>query len=413
MRHIDELNQESALVVGGGIGGLATALGLSKGGYAATVVEQAEAFGEVGAGLQLGPNAIRVLESWGLLDQVSSIGFHPENIVMKDALTGEEITRLSLGEDFQDRYGAPYIVIHRTDLHSILLEACRDAGVELLTDIRIENIAELDDGTVATDQNGRRYEADVTVGADGLHSNLRGEIVGDKVIPSGYVAYRGTIPADAIESEHNLNDVVLWVAPGCHLVQYRLRAGAVLNIVAVFESQKFYRGEENFGDVEELESAFSNCHPRVLRSIKHIGRQRRWPLYDREPATNWGEGRIVLMGDAAHPMLQYLAQGCCQALEDAKTLEVLAERHRNGNGTQWSQVIDDFSSTRVPRTGEVQTKARIFGDICHAGGASRMMRNELLSSDDLDLYKYADWIYLDRIQPLIDAQKMSSPAVAI
>lgn len=412
MTHISAVRQESALVVGGGIGGLATAFGLTKGGYQATVVEQAEAFGEVGAGLQLGPNAIRVLESWGLLDQVSSVGFHPENIVMKDALTGEEITRMSLGDDFQDRYGAPYIVIHRTDLHSILLDACKESGVELLTNTRIENVTELEQGTVAIDQNGRKIEADITIGADGLHSKIRDEIVGDEVVPSGYVAYRGTVPADSIESEHGLNDVVVWVAPGCHLVQYRLRAGAVLNIVAVFESQKFLRGEENFGDVEELDEAFSNCHPRVQRSIKHIGRQRRWPMYDREPAENWGEGRIVLMGDAAHPMLQYLAQGCCQALEDAKTLEVLAERHRDGNETQWSQVISDFTSTRVPRTGEVQTRARIFGEICHAGSATRMLRNELLTNSELDLYKYADWIYLDRIQPLIDAAKTQSSAIS-
>ncbi|MCS5478917.1 FAD-dependent monooxygenase [Corynebacterium sp. YIM 101645] len=402
MAHTENAHRENALVVGGGIGGLATALALSKVGYETTVAEQAEAFGEVGAGLQLGPNAIRILDSWGLLDKVSEIGFHPENIIMKDALTGEEITRMSLGEEFQERYGAPYIVIHRTDLHAILLDACRAAGTQLLTDTRIEVVAEGPEGTVAQTADGRRFEADVVIGADGLHSNLRKEFVGDEVVPSGYVAYRGTVPADAIADEQNLNDVVVWAGPGCHLVQYRLRAGAVLNIVAVFESQKFLRGEENFGDVEELDAVFADCHPRVRHSVEHIGRQRRWPLFDREPADFWGEGRVVLLGDAAHPMLQYLAQGCCQALEDAKTLEVLAGRHSTGTATPWPQVISDFTEIRVPRTGEVQTRARLFGEICHADGGSRLMRNELLKREDLNLFNYADWIYLDRIQPLID-----------
>lgn len=412
MVHIHSKDQESALVVGGGIGGLATALGLSKEGYDVTVVEQAEEFGEVGAGLQLGPNAIRVLDSWGLLARVMEVGFQPRSLLMRDAITGEEISRLSLGEEFVERYGAPYIVIHRTDLHGILLDVCREAGVQLVTGARIEEITSTTVGTVGYAVDGREFAADVTFGADGLNSQLRSELVGDEAVPSGYVAYRGTVPADAITDEQQLDDVVVWAGPGCHLVQYRLRAGSVLNIVAVFESQKFRRGEQEFGDVEELDAVFAQCHPRVKKSIDHIGRQRRWPLFDREPVTFWGEGRVALMGDAAHPMLQYLAQGCCQALEDAKTIQMLAGQHSEQGKTDWPEVISEYTNLRIPRTSQVQTGARTFGDICHADGATRLLRNELLQREDINLFDYADWIYRDRIAALHESDRTIQHLVA-
>lgn len=395
MDHTGNLKQTDALVIGGGIGGLATALGLSRNELNVTVVEQADEFGEVGAGLQLGPNATRILDSWGLLGTVKEVGFTPENLIMKDALTGNEITRLPLGEKFRERYGAPYIVIHRTDLHEILLNACREANVDLLTDTRITQVSENAVSAQAVSEDGRIFESDVVLGADGLHSALREKIVGDDIVPSGYVAYRGTVPADAIASEQELNDVVVWVGPGCHLVQYRLRAGSVLNIVAVFESESFIRGEENFGGTDELDAVFANCHPRVQESIDHIGRQRRWPLFDREPADFWGEGNTVLVGDAAHPMLQYLAQGCCQALEDAKTLEVLSDPTGAEERPEWSQVIEKYTEVRIPRTQEVQRNARAFGEICHIDGMGRTMRNELLRNIEPQLVDYADWIYLD------------------
>ncbi|WP_426118207.1 FAD-dependent monooxygenase [Kocuria sp. LHG3120] len=400
MSHTNSTSLENAFVVGGGIGGLATALGLVKAGYSATVVEQAPAFGEVGAGLQLGPNATRILDSWGLMDQVKAVGCLPENLVMRDAITGEELTRLPLTGEFVQRYGAPYVVIHRTDLHSILLEACREAGVTLQTDVRIGAVERTETGTRAVAEDGQAFEADLTIGADGLHSVLRQGIVGDQPVPSGYVAYRGTVPSEDVPTDQGLNDVVVWVGPACHVVQYRLRAGAVLNVVAVFESPSFLRGEEEFGGVEELEAAFAACHPRVRETLEHIGRHQRWAMFDREPAEHWGEDRIVLTGDAAHPMLQYLAQGCCQALEDAKTLETLARQARDTGSTPWSEVTRRYTEARIPRTAQVQQRARMFGEICHATGTARLLRNELLAQGDVDLFEYTDWIYQDRIPAL-------------
>lgn len=397
MPHNNSTSVDNAFIVGGGIGGLATALGLVKAGYSASVVEQAPAFGEVGAGLQLGPNATRILDSWGLLEKVKAIGCLPENLVMRDAITGEELTRLPLTGEFVQRYGAPYVVIHRTDLHSVLLEACREAGVTLQTDVRIAAVERTETGTRAVAEDGRAFEADLTIGADGLRSVLRQEIVGDESVSSGYVAYRGTVPSDQVLTDQGLNDVVVWVGPGCHVVQYRLRAGAVLNVVAVFKSPSFLRGEEEFGGVEELEAAFAACHPRVQGILEHIGRHQRWPMFDREPAQYWGEDRIVLTGDAAHPMLQYLAQGCCQALEDAKTLETLARQARDTGSTPWSEVTRRYTEARIPRTAQVQQRARMFGEICHATDTARTLRNELLTRGNVDLFEYTDWVYQDRI----------------
>ncbi|WP_435738562.1 FAD-dependent monooxygenase [Cellulosimicrobium sp. PMB13] len=382
---------ETSLVVGGGIGGLAAALALRRSGRAVTVVEQAPAFGEIGAGLQLGPNATRILADWGVLDEVRAVGVEPRRLVLRDAITGEELAALDLTGSFRDRYASPYVVIHRTDLHAILLRACQDAGVDLETSTRVADVTQDEAGTLARTDDGRTFGADVTFGADGLHSVLRQDIVGDEVVPSGFVAYRGTVPVEDVPDARALDDVVCWVAPGAHVVQYRLRGGSVLNVVATFRSPGFDRGEPDYGTPEELEEVFSACDPRVREAVSHVGRQRRWPLFDREPADHWGAGRVVLTGDAAHPMLQYLAQGCCQALEDARTIEELLAEQTLG-ATDWPQVVERFTRARIPRTAEVQRRARFFGEVCHADGAARVLRNALLEHAD-DLSEYTDWLY--------------------
>jgi 2-polyprenyl-6-methoxyphenol hydroxylase-like FAD-dependent oxidoreductase len=413
MSHTLSNSVESAFVVGGGIGGLASALALRKAGYEATVVEQAPEFGEVGAGLQLAPNATRILASWGLLEKVKEVGCLPESLVMRDAISGEELARQPLTGEFLESYGAPYVVIHRTDLHSILLEACREAGVNLETNVRIESVNRTATGTRALAQDGRTFEADVTIGADGLRSVLRGPIVGDEPVASGYVAYRGTVPSNQVPADQGINDVVVWVGPSCHMVQYRLRAGAMLNVVAVFQSQSFLGGESDFGGVDELEAAFGSCHSSVLTALSHLGKDHRWPMFDREPADFWGEDRVVLTGDAAHPMLQYLAQGCCQALEDASTLGHLAgEAKESGNVTPWGEVIRRYTGARIPRTALVQQRARMFGEVCHATGAARLVRNELLTRGNIDLSRYIDWIYHDQNSAPTTTAAASAPLSA-
>lgn len=408
MDHDVVVPTEEALVIGGGIGGLAAALSLKRSGLDVEVVEQAPEFGEIGAGLQLGPNATRILASWGLLDAVRAAGVEPRRLVLRDAVTGERLASLDLQDEFLERYGAPYVVIHRTDLHAILLDACREAGVGLTTGTRIAAVTQSSTGTDATSDDGRSFHADVTFGADGLRSALRDEIVGDAVVPSGFVAYRGTVPIDQVPEEQGLDDVVCWVAPDAHVVQYRLRAGSVLNVVATFRSPGFDRGEEDYGTPAELEAVFAGCHPRVREAVSHVGRQRRWPLFDREPADHWGTGRLVLTGDAAHPMLQYLAQGCCQALEDAKTLELLLDGREPG-ATDWPAVVRRFTEARIPRTAQVQQRARFFGEICHASGAARLLRNALLEQAD-DLTAYTDWLYADTVTAQVSATRPLSLA---
>ena len=392
---------DKSLVVGGGIGGLATAIAVRRSGRDVTVVEQAPEFGEIGAGLQLGPNATQILDEWGLLDAVRAAGVEPRRLVLLDAVSGVELAALDLRGAFRERYGAPYVVIHRTDLHAILLDACRASGAELLTNTQVSRVEQDSVGTRAHATDGRSFDAAATFGADGLHSALRSTIVGDEVIPSGFVAYRGTVPVSEIPDAETLDDVVCWVAPDAHVVQYRLRGGSVLNIVATFRSPGFDRGEVEYGTPEELEATFADCAPEVREAISHVGRQRRWPLFDREPAATWGEGRIVLTGDAAHPMLQYLAQGCCQALEDARTLELLLGESASGS-TDWPQVVRRFTESRLPRASQVQQRARLFGEVCHARGAARAMRNALLAHAD-DLAEYTDWLYAgtvaDRLVP--------------
>jgi 2-polyprenyl-6-methoxyphenol hydroxylase-like FAD-dependent oxidoreductase len=398
MMHDNDVHAiRSSLIVGGGIGGLATAVAMRRAGIDVTLVERASEFGEVGAGLQLGPNATRVLFSWGLEKAIRDIAVFPENLIARDALTNQELTRVPLGEQFTERYGAPYCVIHRTDLHAILLDEARRLDVDLHT---ATDIVVVDSATgTALASDGRSFSADVVIGADGLRSALRDRLVGDQVINSGYVAYRGTIAA--ADAGPVSDDVVVWMGPGGHLVQYPLRRGELLNNVLVFKSDAFARGDEEYGGADELEERFGGCHPVVRRALDFVGKQRRWPLFDRLPTTEWTEGRLLLMGDAAHPMLQYLAQGCCQALEDAQTLGGLVRA-----GESPASLGSTFTAQRATRTAQVQTTARAFGELCHHTGAAASARNQLLLARSTDDFSAIDWLYAPQasltLSPRID-----------
>ncbi|GAA3318005.1 FAD-dependent oxidoreductase [Arthrobacter ramosus] len=385
------------LVVGGGMAGLAGALALRANGAEVTLVEQAPEFGEVGAGLQMAPNASRVLKRWGLLGKALEIGVRPKHLVFRDALTGEELTRQTLGGEFEERYGAPYVVIHRSDLHRILLEACQDAGVRLVNDVVVEKVGTVNGRGVAHTANGDVYEADVVLGADGLKSTLRAAVAQDGPVSSSYVAYRGTVPITPETPATDLEDVVVYLGPDCHLVQYPLRKGELLNTVAVFKSPSFERGEEQYGGVDELEAAYKDCIPAVQLALRNLATGIRWPMYDRDPIENWIDGRLVLMGDAAHPMLQYLAQGACQALEDAAVLQdstVGTVFTDDGVDTAaWDRAISDFNSARAARTARVQRTARVWGESWHVSGVARILRNLLFKSRKDGDFQYNDWLY--------------------
>ncbi|MBB5790076.1 FAD-dependent oxidoreductase [Jiangella mangrovi] len=378
------------IVVGGGIGGLSAALALRSRGVAVTLLERADEFGEVGAGLQLAPNATRILDDWGLLGETMRQGFEPRSLVLKDAVSGDELTRQDLGTDFRNRYGAPYVVIHRSDLHAIVLEAARAAGVELVTGADVVAVADLEPGvsvSVAGEPAG--LTADACVAADGLTSRIRDTIVGDEPVASGYVAYRGTLPGSA----SGLDDVVAWLGPGCHFVRYPLRQGELLNQVAVFRSARYAAGDDEWGTVDELDAAFADCCDEIRAGTPHLWRDRRWPMFDRVPTTRWRHGSTLLVGDAAHPMLQYLAQGACQAIEDAAALGRAVDAVGPGSAADWPAVFDAVAAEREPRTSRVQLTAHLWGDIWHTDGLGRTLRNELLRRRDTKDFRYFDWLY--------------------
>ncbi|WP_416403562.1 FAD-dependent oxidoreductase [Arthrobacter sp. LFS091] len=402
------------LVVGGGMAGLAGALALRENGANVTLVERAPEFGEVGAGLQMAPNASRVLKRWGLLEKALEIGVQPKHLVFRDAVTGEELTRQSLRGEFEERYGAPYVVIHRSDLHRVLLEGCEAAGVKLVNDVMVDSVETVNGRGVVRTAGGVDYEADVVIGADGLKSTLRPLVASDEPVSSAYVAYRGTVPITAETPATDLEDVVVYLGPDCHLVQYPLRKGELLNTVAVFKSPSFERGEEQYGGVDELQAAYKDCVPAVQAALANLGTSIRWPMYDRDPIENWVAGRMVLMGDAAHPMLQYLAQGACQALEDAAVLQDVSAgtvfTADGANPSAWDDAIAEFNKVRAARTARVQRTARVWGESWHVSGLGRTLRNLLFKSRKDNDFQYNDWLYGQAGEglPAAEAPKVAS-----
>jgi 2-polyprenyl-6-methoxyphenol hydroxylase-like FAD-dependent oxidoreductase len=375
------------VVVGGGIGGLASAIALRRAGRKVRVLEQASRFGEVGAGLQIAPNATRILRAWGLLDEVIARGVLPRRLVMRDAVEGGELTYLDLA-DAQRRYGAPYVVIHRTDLHAILLEACREAGVDLVTDAEVTDVEIGDDYAVARGTH-RSDRAQLVLAADGLHSQLRRLLSADEPVNSAYVAYRGALPIEAFDtSDLALDDVVVYIGPGCHFVQYPLRRGEIFNQVAVFRSPQALAGEDEWGTPDELDAAFAGMCAPVRAGLANLWRDRWWRMYDREPIDTWVDRRLALTGDAAHPMLQYLAQGACQALEDADCLATEVGKHDD-----WDTALRHYEKQRTARTAIVQRTARSWGELWHGDGLFRSVRNALLTDRDPRDYRYVDWLY--------------------
>ncbi len=383
-------------IIGGGIGGLAAALGVARSGREVTVLEQAPEFSEVGAGLQLGPNALAVLDQLRVLDKVKEKAFFPRRLVLLDAITGQELSALDLGAAFQARYGYPYMVTHRSDLLDALLEACRaDTRITLLNNQEVVDVQKSEKQVHIVCANGVTHVANALIGADGLKSRTRKLFSQDEIICSEYVAYRGTIPVSEIARHAYFDDVVCWIGPHMHLVQYPIRRKELYNQVAVFKSYQYREDSDDWGTKEELDRRFSACCNTVKDALQFIQRGRRWPLYDRLPIDNWTADNVTLLGDAAHPMLQFLAQGACQALEDALTLSELLSAH----GSDINQVFMEYQRERTCRTARVQRSARTFGDILHTEDPTAiLLRNTILKQRKSDDFSIVDWLYGHRVQ---------------
>lgn len=405
---------DQVIVAGGGIGGLGAALMIARRGVQVTVLEQAPEFGEVGAGLQLAPNITRMLDEMGVLEKILPHSVKPERLVFRNAQSGEELTHLDLA-DAERRYGGPYIVLHRSDLLNALLTAAEaEQNITLLTGHRVTELVDRGDLVSARCANGAELSSQLLLGADGLRSLVRRHLLGDETVASGYVAYRGAVPIEEFGRPMDMDHVTVWMGPGLHLVQYPVRAGKLYNQVAVFRSQMFQEGKRDWGNPAELDAAYESMAQEVRDAVPHLQRINRWPMEDREPVTSWVQGRIALLGDAAHPMLQYLAQGAGQALLDGASL---ARNLGDLGGGAWASAdlgaaLERYEEERVAAAGTVQSTARIWGDIWHVEpGVPMMLRDHAFRSREIRDYSLVDWLY----GPVVDtsAQAESEPAGSV
>ena len=366
------------IIAGGGIGGLGTALALGQKGFPVHVLEQATEFKEIGAGIQLGPNVFTPFKKLGLRERVLKDVAIPTGLEMRDALNGDLITRMPLGDDLMRRFGDTYAVIHRADLHSIIYEACKaQPNITLETNARVLDYADQGDEVVVSMEDGRQIRGRGMIGGDGMWSKTRQKIVGDgKPRVSGHIAYRAVLKREDVPADLWHPDVVLWAGPRTHLVHYPLRRGELYNLVAVFHSDHYVEGWDQAGDPALLHAHFKGQVPAVLRMLEKIETWKMWVLCDREPVKNWTQGRVTLIGDAAHPMLQYLAQGACMALEDAVCLaEKVEAKPDDVHGA-----FMDYQNARYLRTARVQLMARVYGEAYHARGPIAELRNNMLKA---------------------------------
>ena len=365
------------LIAGGGVGGLAAAYVLARAGHAVTVLEQAAVLGEIGAGIQLGPNIFKMFEFMGLTRAIDEVAFYPAGLAMRDVRTGADIVRVPLGAAALSAYGHPYGVIYRADLHRVLLHACQALpGVGLRTGAQVASFSQDGAGVQLRLADGERLHGVGLIGADGLWSRIREAVVGGKPRVSGHIAYRAVLRRDQVPVHLWSDDVLLWGGEKTHLVHYPLRRGELFNLVAVFHSAKYDEGWNTFGDTAELDERFADAAAPVRELLGKIETWKMWVLCDREPVQNWTDGRVTLLGDAAHPMLQYLAQGAGQAIEDAVVLGA-ALKHTRGDV---AQAFQHYQRARYLRTARVQLTARFYGDIYHASGVQRELRNSIFRS---------------------------------
>ena len=382
---------EQVVVVGGGIGGLGAALALSREGVGVDLLEQAAAFGEVGAGLQLGPNAVRVLDQWGLLGALKEVAAFPEALRVRDVASGSALGSLALGFEVRQRYGQAYATIHRADLHGLLLDAVeQQGGVRLLLNQRVASFDEHAAGVRVTGEEGSHFEGHALLGCDGLWSRVRNQMLGaHPVRASGHLAYRGMVRTSDLPSNLRSSVVTAWLGPRLHAVHYPVRGGEWFNVVVVVHG---VIGQGHGGEVgsdpqswtheahaADLRRTLGEVSVDLLTMIDAVSAWKLWPLNDRAPmsgAHEHAQGRVALLGDAAHPLRPYLAQGAAMALEDAWTVgQLVAEGKDAPLPLDWPSLLQRFAHTRWQRNARVQTRSARNGTIFHAEGPLRWSRN--------------------------------------
>lgn len=386
-------NQRPILVAGGGIGGLATALGLAGAGFPVIVLEKAASLGEIGAGIQLGPNAFHAFDYLGVGEAARAMAVYIDKLRLMDALTGEDITSIDLGDAFRARFGNPYAVVHRGDLHGVLLAACKSHDrIELRVKSAVTGYEQ--DGSSVTVRlvSGGTVTGAALIGADGLWSSVRQQLVGDgPPRVSGHTTYRSVIPTDRMPEDLRWNAATLWAGPKCHLVHYPLSGWKVFNLVVTCHNNAPEPVAGQPVTFDEVMKGFAHVSERAQQIIHHGSDWKLWVLCDREPIEKWIDGRVALLGDAAHPMLQYMAQGACMAMEDAVCLAQMMAAYPDN----MERALEAYRSQRLLRTARVQLQSRAIGEhIYHPDGVHAQLRNSIMrAKTSADWYESLAWLY--------------------
>jgi 3-hydroxybenzoate 6-monooxygenase len=382
----------SIAIAGGGIGGLTAALALARLGLRVTVIEQAPALQEIGAGIQMGPNAFKIFGMLGLRERLDKVAVFPDRYQINDALTGENITHIPYGKTAIERFGYPYGVIHRHDLHSALVDACVAAGVEVILQTRVAGYDQSADDVTISSVDGRTFRARALIGADGINSRIRAQMMTgkDDPIAPGLPAARCVLRIDEVPEEVRPARITIWLGEGCHVICYPLRAGELLNFAAVFSSDTDPHGPD-WNMRAELQRTFANLAAPVRPLLKRLGDTLYFGATERStPIVDWTDGLVTLLGDAAHAMTQNLAQGGCMAIEDGVVLADAIAQNPDDIPTAFRL----YAERRSPRVTHVQYVARLMGDILHLKGAERNSRNFLLRArEPRDNLEFFAWLY--------------------
>ena len=397
----------SVVVAGGGIGGLAAALALGRAGFRCTVLEQAEVIGAIGYGIQLGPNVFWALQRLGLDEAVLAKAHRPSAILALDAKDGSEIIRIPTDDGFKQRFTFPYVVIHRADLHEILIDACRNQPlVELRAGVAAESVVQADDH-VEVASSGGRVRADLFIAADGLNSRFRALVApaDDDPQPTGFVAHRSIVPRSVLPSRLFRDEVILWAGDGYHIVAYPLRDGTLYNIVAVFRTASAAERKDADGYRQELRETYRDAHPDMLVLLDHLNTDRRWPIADRKLLRRLVANRVALLGDAAHATLQSLAQGAGMSIEDG----VCIANCLAADGPT-PAALHRYEALRRTRTARVQLESRLLWEVYHCGGVAADVRREtFVNRTPAQYYECLAWLY-DNPEKTLAGEEMQKSA---
>ena len=394
-------NKPSVLIIGGGIGGMSAALSLARIGMPVTLLEQSAQIGEIGAGLQLGPNAFAALDALGVGDTVRRGSVFTDRMVMMDAVDCSEVAVIPVGEAFRARFNNPYAVTHRADLHNNIFDAVKANGnIQYHAGAPVRDVLVGKHEAAVTLTDGRSFMASAVVGCDGVKSVVRQKLIGDEARVTGHVVYRAVVPVTDMPENLRWNAPVVWAGPNCHLVHYPLRSGDQYNLVVTFHSRDKETWSVTDGSKEEVLSYFQGIHARPRQLLDLPKSWRRWATADRDPIEHWGEGPMTLLGDAAHPMMQYLAQGACMALEDSVTLGEAVK----ASDFDLTAAFRLYERSRVARTARVVLSVREMGRIYHASGVERLVRNSLWKGRSPErFFDAVEWLYDWRPERCLEA----------